>query len=303
MVYQNTYLQQLIKIDSIISLHYFEFASNFTFPEESHDFWEFLCIERGESDIIINGTRLTLRKGEGIFFTPNDFHTIITNGKTTPHIIKISFRCDSDCMHIFENKLLTISTTEQILLAQIMTEAKKVFSSKLDDPYLEQLVRQPHNCTPGAEQLIQCYLEQFLILLYRRLLPEYATSAQLTTKKQQNSTGTYYQLLAYLSDHVNTQLTVRKICTDNLVSRSQLQQLFHDYHQCGVMDYFNQLKIDTAKQLIRDTQMNFSQISNQLGYTSVQYFCRQFKKQANMTPTEYAFSVKIDTDYSVPHTK
>ena len=42
--------------------------------------------------------------------------------------------------------------------------------------------------------------------------------------------------------------------------------------------------------------MNFTQISEQLGYTSIHYFSRQFKKVTGMTPSEYASSIKAMAD-------
>ena len=38
------------------------------------------------------------------------------------------------------------------------------------------------------------------------------------------------------------------------------------------------MKIDAAKQLIRNQSLNFTQIADTMGYTSVHYFSRQFKK-------------------------
>ena len=38
--------------------------------------------------------------------------------------------------------------------------------------------------------------------------------------------------------------------------------------------------------------MNFTQIAEHLGYTSIHYFSRQFKKVVGMTPSEYASSIK-----------
>ena len=52
------------------------------------------------------------------------------------------------------------------------------------------------------------------------------------------------------------------------------------------------MKIDFAKQLIRENEMNFTQISDFLSYSSIHYFSRQFKKLSGMTPTEYATSIK-----------
>ena len=47
-----------------------------------------------------------------------------------------------------------------------------------------------------------------------------------------------------------------------------------------------------SQQLIRENQMNFAQISEFLGYSSIHYFSRQFKKISGMTPTEYITSIK-----------
>ena len=51
-------------------------------------------------------------------------------------------------------------------------------------------------------------------------------------------------------------------------------------------------KIDAAKEMIRTGHLNFTQISERLGYTSIHYFSRQFKKLTGMTPSEYASSIK-----------
>jgi YesN/AraC family two-component response regulator len=74
---------------------------------------------------------------------------------------------------------------------------------------------------------------------------------------------------------------------------SQLKKLFRTYQGSGVMECFNQMKINAAKQMIRNQQMNFTQIADALGYTSVHYFSRQFKKLTDMTPTEYRASIML----------
>ena len=51
------------------------------------------------------------------------------------------------------------------------------------------------------------------------------------------------------------------------------------------IEFFSRMKIDFAKQLIRENDMNFTQISDFLGYSSIHYFSRQFKKLSGMTGT------------------
>ena len=77
-----------------------------------------------------------------------------------------------------------------------------------------------------------------------------------------------------------------------MIGRSQLQKLFQQKTGLGIIEYFSNMKIETAKEMIRTGHMNFTQISEQLGYTSIHYFSRQFKKITDMTPSEYASSIK-----------
>lgn len=102
----------------------------------------------------------------------------------------------------------------------------------------------------------------------------------------------FQEIIQYLKRNIFEHLTVVQICKDNSVGRSQLQKLFHEKLGCGVINYFCQLKIETARKLIREKRYNYTQISDILGYSSYQYFSLQFKKFTRMTPSEYASSVK-----------
>lgn len=46
MKYKNTILKTTLSVSSIISIHYFDYMSDFSFPGESHDFWELLCVDK-----------------------------------------------------------------------------------------------------------------------------------------------------------------------------------------------------------------------------------------------------------------
>ena len=95
-----------------------------------------------------------------------------------------------------------------------------------------------------------------------------------------------------MEENVDRRITIEQICKDNLIGRSILQKLFQEYTGCGIIDYFSKLKIKKAKQIIRNQHMNFSQIADSLGYSSIHYFSRQFKKITGLTPSQYASSIK-----------
>lgn len=294
MAYKSVVLEDSVTINRIISVHYFQYMSDFSFPGESHDFWELVCVGRGEIDALAGDRRLTLKKGNILFHKPNEFHNVLTNGKVSPSLVVIGFECHSPAIKSFEDQLMSVQDTEKELMAQIIVEARNTFSGRLDDPYQEELIFNSEPLTFGSAQLISHYLEQLMIHLYRRYF-SYSLPVRSSRFLAEASSGndTYNRIVRYMEEHLGERMTIDRICRDNLVGRSQLQKLFRDTKGCGVIEFFSMMKIDTAKQMIRDNQLNFTQIADRLGYNSIHYFSRQFKQITTMTPSEYATSIRL----------
>lgn len=295
MAYQSITLQEDISINEIVSIHYFEYMNDFQFAGESHDFWEFLCVDKGEVNIQAGDQLLSLSKGDIIFHEPNEFHNVITNGVCAPNLVVMTFCCNSPCMDFFRNKQLTITEAERTLIAKIIAEAKHCIASPLNNPYTQKL-ELLSNPQFGSQQLIKIYLEELLIHMIRTENLKRSESLPIKSIKQKNDTQAYERITTYLEEHIREHLTLESICRDNLISRSQVQKLFREHDNCGVIDYFSKLKIILAKKLIREHHHNFTQIAEFLGYTSIHYFSRQFKKITGMTSSEYASSIKIFTE-------
>ena len=294
MAYKSVVLEDSVTINRIISVHYFQYMSDFSFPGESHDFWELVCVDRGEIDALAGDRRLTLKKGNILFHKPNEFHNVLTNGKVSPSLVVIGFECHSPAIKSYEDQLMSVQDTEKELMAQIIVEARNTFSGRLDDPYQEELIFNSEPLTFGSAQLISHYLEQLMIHLYRRYF-SYSLPVRSSRFLAEASSGndTYNRIVRYMEEHLGERMTIDRICRDNLVGRSQLQKLFRDTKGCGVIEFFSMMKIDTAKQMIRDNQLNFTQIADRLGYNSIHYFSRQFKQITTMTPSEYATSIRL----------
>lgn len=288
--YQAVSLPEVVRIEKLYTVHYFEYMNDFSFPGESHDFWEFLCVDKGEVIVRAQDDTFTLEKDEIIFHQPNEFHTVRSNGTIAPNLVVISFACDSPAMEFFRGKRLTIQERERGLLAMILRESMDYFSTPLDDPYTKVMTASPQAAF-GSGQMIRLLLEQFLIGLIRSHSAEDARRVS-GGLKQKTDANVYEHIAAYLESQLHRQLTIEQICKDNLIGRSQLQKLFRERNGCGVIDYFSRLKINAAKQLIRNQRLNFTEIADELGYTSVHYFSRQFKKTTGMTPSEYSSSIK-----------
>lgn len=298
MTYVSTKLKREIQIDEIITIHYFEYMKDFYFAGEAHDFWEFLYVDKGSINVKAGNTEFLLHTGDVIFHKPNEFHAIRSSGEKPPNLVAISFYCSSPAIAFFHNKYFTLNLREKELISLIIAEARQAFATPLHIPSVEQVAL--NDSAPfAAGQLILNYLEQFLIETRRAHSdPDNAKPASLPfrsnifTAKSDN----LEHLVQYMEFHICEQLSVQDLCNASSLSRSALQALFKREKGCGAMEYFNHLKIERAKEIIRDGKMTHTEIAHFLSYSSLQYFSRQFKKATKMSPLEYASSVKDITD-------
>ena len=226
MGYEAIRLQRPLAVDDIVSVHYFEYSSNYYFEGERHDFWEFLYVDKGELDVRAGDVVQHLKKGQIIFHKPGEFHALSANGVVAPNLVVVGFVCHGEAMRFFENRVLSVGDSGRALLARIVQE------------FIDRVSK-------------------------------------------------------YLEDNIAKRLTLSDICRDNLVGRSYLQKIFREKTGGGAMEYFGTLKIDAAKRMIREGTHNFTEIAALLGYNSIHYFSRHFKKVTGRTPSEYASSVKI----------
>ena len=292
MAYRSTRLRREVSVQKIISVHYFQYMSDFVFPGESHDFWELVCVDRGEIEAVAGNRRIALKRGDILFHRPGEFHNVVTNGKISPSLVVIGFECRSRCLEGFGDRVMTVQAGEKELLAKIILEAQAACDGPLGDPYQEELI--PAKCPPfGAEQLIGRYLEELIICLYRRYFTGARPDIPEPFRPEGEGDETSRRILRYLEERVGERLTLEQIAKDNLMGTSQLEKLLKKSWGCGAIELFSRIKIDAAKQLIRDGQLNMTQIADRLGYSSLYYFSRQFKKTAAMSPSEYAASIRI----------
>ena len=285
-------LSRLFDIPQIITIHYFEYGKDFMFEGESHDFWEFLCVDKGQVTVTADRNTHILQKGSIIFHKPGQFHSVATNGIIAPNLVVVSFVCNSPAMQFFEDKILHLGEPERCLLATVISEAGDAFLTPLNNPNTCQLSCNPRQ-RPGAEQLIQLSLEHFLISLYRKGIASAPDMQPAKSVKLKQDDETFRRVHAYMEARLSQNLTLDEICRDNLIGTSQLQKLFRSKCGSGIIEYFSHMKIIRAKEMIREQNMNFTQIADALGYTSIHYFSRQFKKITGMTPSEYSLSIQM----------
>lgn len=286
MPYEKTSLSCPVKIDGIYTIHYFEYTKDFSYSGEFHNFWELVYADKKSVLITADATETILEAGQMFIHRPNEFHKIRCDGTHAANAVVISFDCK--CAELFSaaGKIINCNSEEKQLLGMIVSEASDAFSNHLGSPYTKKMEKSATKKF-AAEQMIQYCIEILLISLIRGNI----TETNVSTQKQNKL---LIEICEHLKSNIDKPLMFDDIMKQFNVSASVIKRLFKSTLGCGIMEHFLHLKIDHAKQLIRENEMNFTEISEYLAFSSPQYFSSAFKRISGMSPREYANSVKLN---------
>ncbi len=277
-----------IVIDSIVSIHYFEYTKDFAFSGEVHDFWEFVYADKEELFITAGGAELLLKPNQFYLHRPMEFHNIRCNGERAANSVIVSFSSNSPALFSIAGRVIECGQRERRLMASVIREAKSAFSTPLGDPYTAELIRRSDSVDFGSEQLIRLYCEELMIFLIRGSSDTEAPDTGMSAEVPDERIGS---IISFLESSTDKLISFGDICDRFSMSGSYLKKLFKASVGCGVMEYYSLCRIDKAKQLIREGRLNFCEIAEQLCFNSAQYFSRCFKNHTGMTPSEYEHSV------------
>lgn len=291
LAYKRVTLNEVIVVNQIITFHYYELPSSYVTKGERHDFWEFVYVDKGELDVRSDSGVFSVKQGEVVFYKPNEFHSGSSNAKYPPNLIIMTFDCNSEAMKVFENQRFRVDEQERKWLTLLVNEGYNALAPRLDKPYKKQM-KVKNDPLFGSEQLVKIYLETLLIHFARRLRRTAPLNKLDSTMNEKKDSDLTSQIIAFMNRSLHKSLTLKDIYSNFTVGRSQILRIFKAKTGYGMIEYFNRLKIEQAKILIREEQYNYTEIAERLGYSSIHYFSRHFKRSTGMTPTSYARSVK-----------
>ena len=286
MEYQKTALNREITVNEIVTVHYFEYSKDYRFVGERHNFWEFVYVDKGEIIATADDEDFLLDHGKVIFHKPNQWHTLRANGSIAPNIVIVSFSCKGEAMNFFEDKIMAVGQAQKSLISKIIVEFANSFTTPLSDTYACNLTRTDEQPI-GSEQLLKLYLTELLILFMRD-----NDVGQYSLPKSNSINSTLEYILSYMNSQIGQKLTLDDLCVYTGMSKAALSALFSNHLGRGPIEHFIYLKTELAKKHLREDNYNITQIAYMLGYSTVHYFSRQFKKFTGMSPSQYSNSVK-----------
>lgn len=277
-----------IRIEAIHAIFYSELKNTHIFKGESHDFWEFMYVDHGHIIGHIESNNMMVEKGYGILIKPNDFHDLYGNGRDASNIVNFSFVCKFDGLNQVCNRVQKLSTFQSNILKSLFValELPKTSLYKLN------LYTALDGSITGKQQMISNLLEVFLIDFYQSNITTRNTD-QLSILSPEELNRDAANILSVIYSNINIKIDLDFISEKTGYTAERIRKIIKQNFDAPLKVLVNQIKINKAKTLLRETDMNISEISEFLGFSRIGYFSDVFTSIVGMRPIDYISSIKV----------
>ena len=104
-----------------------------------------------------------------------------------------------------------------------------------------------------------------------------------------DKTGIQHSYLDYINEHFqNPELSLDEISSVTGISQRKVSEGIAAQFHCNVKTYINKIRINEAQRLLKETDLNISEIAFKTGFSSPSNFNRVFKAISGKNPTEFS---------------
>lgn len=151
----------------------------------------------------------------------------------------------------------------------------KNYRIRIEEDFLERFQEAADSCASGSE-LFDC--------LIRRITASYERAARL---KRQDENRPIRLVKQYIAEHYREALTLEEVSSVAQLSPAYLSTVFKKDTGMTFLEYLSRVRMDMAKQLLKETSDTVASICEQVGYSDVRYFTKSFTKYSGLKPNEY----------------
>lgn len=270
----------------IVSVNRYDQRFPTEFEEECHDFWQLKYLRNGTAEILTDETVFSMEGGQAFLIPPGKKHKVHLHGSSTVSYAVASFLWSEDTvMPALPLVPYRLDSREEEYLVEFFYTAPLLFSgSESNRPKSRE----------AAASYCETLFSAFLLRLWMRTQGEeqYLLPERCKTNTHQNYALLTEKIKSYLYDHVAENISLDLLARSIGCSVNSMMRIFKADTGVSIIVYFNQMKIDRAVSLIRESSYSVNEIAEYLSFHSVEYFSRVFKRYTGLSPTEFSKNQK-----------
>ena len=236
-----------------------------------HENLEILYFLSGECDIVNGSEEMKVQKDDIVIISSEAIHGVQFHNKFVDYIL--------------------VHLDHTFCEAMGFNTSDVQFAKKIRDEKIAALIT---FALQEQEKRQEFYQESVKITLLSVLLQLFRnhTVKETNTDKATNKVKLTKKIMKYIDKHFDDQVTIEEIENHCQYSRFYISRAFKEITGVTIMAYLNDVRIEKAKSLLKNSTLNMSEIANKCGFVSQSYFGKVFKKSEGMSPLEFKNKVK-----------
>ncbi|RDA66066.1 AraC family transcriptional regulator [Hafnia paralvei] len=105
--------------------------------------------------------------------------------------------------------------------------------------------------------------------------------------KIQRGAFLYKSICTYIQDNYAGALSRESTAAIFNITANHLSRIFQLEGNMSFIDYLHWVRLGKAKMILQKYHLNVNEVARRCGYSDGNYFCRLFKRQFGLTPSEY----------------
>jgi|GEM_PF-4197479 len=190
--------------------------------------------------------------------------------------------------------------------AQFMTETLDVREVKIIPIYgrilemLEDCMREAMGRVNGFHTMIEVNIINILMVVARELTHS-AKATYVVREKKHADQQRMQQIMALIETDTMSALSVEALAQRVYLSPRQIQRIVQQQYGMTLRELMMRSRFKRAKEMLKNPNVNMSDIAASLGFSSEQSFCRFFHKMEGEPPAHYRNSVLAKRMQSISH--
>lgn len=242
-----------------------------------HDDLEFILILEGQMSYDVNGQKISLQTGEGIFVNSRCFHYGYSNAHAdclflcillSPQLLSINTYFVQNCLNpLIQNTHFPYQKLSPAIQWQnaILRDLEALYEENPDKV-------QPFAILEKSAHIFRLLSENM------NFFPDYDKNAEdilaLTA------------MIGYVQKNYPNKILLKDISSAGNCCKTKCTSLFQKYLSTSPMLYLNRYRLEKSIFLLRNTALSITEVAYACGFSNTSYFCELFHKYYHITPRQ-----------------
>jgi len=241
--------------------------------KHAHKFFQYMYIVEGGGHITIGKTQYSFYK-DYIYMVPAySDHEFVIDEQEGLQTIEIKFNIENEEILNMANQLPEMMAVNNSILRQSLEmmleegqEANKYYSDIIHLKFCEFLTR-----------LFRAREQEHVTLVGKVMEPSFCSKAD----------PLFEPVIAFMRNNMNKTITLDMIADIVCLEKTYFSKKFKEKYGSSPIRFLNDMRLFKAKELLKYSDMNITQISEQTGFQSLHYFSRFFTQKEGISPYEF----------------